>query len=93
MLEIALSPGTSLDEAHDQLKRGAEKHGTICFTKFNGLEIKSVLDLAKPLKSGNYEEAERLFYEQGHSGMSGSLVLIMVREFCENGVEFGQGMR
>jgi hypothetical protein len=53
---------------------------------YEGMELTSCLDIIKELP--DLDKAKEVFEEQGHSGMSGSLVLSMVKELCSNGNEF-----
>lgn len=55
---------------------------------YRGMELQCTLDLADILKSSNFEKAKKVFADQGHSGMSHSLVCHMLKEFAENGEEF-----
>lgn len=56
---------------------------------YHGMELKCCLDIVEPLNNGcSLEEAKEIISEQGHSGMSYSLVRIMVSTFCDRGEEF-----
>lgn len=55
---------------------------------YQGMELGNTLDLIKLLQEDRYEEANDLMYEQGHSGMSYSLVKQMVIEFDSRGQYF-----
>ena len=56
---------------------------------YQGSELKWCLDITKALNEGmSTEDALKLFYEQGHSGMSCSLTRAMIREFCDKGQSF-----
>lgn len=58
---------------------------------YHGMELGCCLDIVKPLNEGcSFEEAEKIINEQGHSGMSYSLVRVMVRDFCDRGNEFSE---
>lgn len=58
---------------------------------YHGMELDSTLDLCKIMRdeSISYEKrlrkAYKTFMDQGHSGMSASLVASMLRAFCPNG--------
>lgn len=56
---------------------------------YRGMELKCCLDIVNELNKGcTLEEAKEMIEEQGHSGMSFSLVCSMVRSFCNRGQEF-----
>lgn len=56
---------------------------------YMGMELKATLDIVKKLNSGcALEEAKAIIDGQGHSGMSFSLVCLMVEAFCDRGAEF-----
>ena len=56
---------------------------------YRGFELGACLDIVKVLnESGDFEKAKRIFYGQGHSGMSFGLVCSMLRSFCDKGTEF-----
>lgn len=55
---------------------------------YQGMELGNTLDLIKLLQENRYEEANNLMHEQGHSGMSYSLVKQMVIEFDSRGQYF-----
>jgi hypothetical protein len=57
---------------------------------YEGMELGATLELAPMLKTGDFEKAEGVLRDQGHSGMSHSLVLSMLAEFVENGEEFAR---
>src|SRR5699024_3891712 len=51
---------------------------------YKGMELDSCLNIVKLLnEGGTLDEAREEFYNQGHSGMSGSLVCYMVEEFAD----------
>ncbi|MBR1809623.1 MAG: hypothetical protein IJ776_09600 [Paludibacteraceae bacterium] len=58
-----------------------------CSDLYHGMEIQSMLDIIRVLMYNKedtataLEQAEKVFYEQGHSGMSGNLVLNLVKRF------------
>lgn len=56
---------------------------------YKGIELQNCLDIVKILNnSGTLNEAKLELDSQDHSGMSYSLVLHMVKEFCKRGSEF-----
>lgn len=55
---------------------------------YNGMELDCTLSIGELLIDKKYEEAEELFRNQGHSGMSHGLVCLMVKRFCFNGEDF-----
>lgn len=55
---------------------------------YQGMELECCLDLAVLLKEGAFEEAKEMLNNQGHSGMSYSLVCAMLKEFVDNSEEF-----
>lgn len=56
---------------------------------YRGMELGNCLDIVKILNSnGTLDEAKKTIEDQGHSGMSYSLVCGMVKEFCDRGEEF-----
>lgn len=59
---------------------------------YHGMELDNTLQIQEILSSEyseeSFEKAKKCMEEQGHSGMSWSLVRAMIREFCTNGKEF-----
>lgn len=56
---------------------------------YKGWELGGCLKLVESLQNdGDFEKAKKLFYEQGHSGMSAHLMSGMLIAFCENGKDF-----
>ena len=59
---------------------------------YHGMELDNTLQIQEILKSDyseeSFEKAKKCMEEQGHSGMSWSLVCAMIKEFCTNGKEF-----
>lgn len=56
---------------------------------YRGMELGATLDIVKELNAGcGLETAKTIIEEQGHSGMSFSLVCSMVKSFCDRGEEF-----
>jgi hypothetical protein len=59
---------------------------------YHGMELDNTLEIQKILSSNGKEEsfevAKKCMDDQGHSGMSWSLVCAMIKEFCTNGEEF-----
>lgn len=56
---------------------------------YHGMELGNCLDIVRILNNnGSLDEAKQKIEDQGHSGMSYSLVRAMVSEFCERGKEF-----
>lgn len=59
---------------------------------YHGMELDNTLQIQEILKSDyseeSFEKAKVCMEEQGHSGMSWSLVCVMIKEFCEHGEEF-----
>ena len=62
---------------------------------YEGMELGNTLEIVEHLNSGgSLEDADRIMRdEQDHSGMSASLVIAMVSEFCDRGKEFEKYMR
>lgn len=59
---------------------------------YHGMELDNALQIQDILMGGNneesFEKAKNCMENQGHSGMSWSLVCAMVKEFCVHGEEF-----
>ncbi len=56
---------------------------------YKGMELKCCLDIVKELNAGcDLEKAKEIINNQSHSGMSYSLVRLMVKTFCNRGNEF-----
>lgn len=56
---------------------------------YRGMELKCCLDIVSALNSGcSFEDAKSIIDNQGHSGMSFSLVCSMVKSFCDRGSLF-----
>ena len=56
---------------------------------YHGMELGCCLDIVEILNNdGTLDEAKNEIESQRHSGMSYSLVCVMVREFCDRGQEF-----
>lgn len=56
---------------------------------YRGWELGATLDIVKNLNENcNMEVAKKIIEEQGHSGMSFSLVCSMVESFCDRGRAF-----
>jgi hypothetical protein len=56
---------------------------------YRGMELECCLDIVKELNNGcTLESAKKIIEGQGHSGMSFSLVCLMVSHYCDRGVEF-----
>lgn len=56
---------------------------------YHGMELGNCLDIVKELNDGcDLDYARNIIYNQGHSGMSFSLVKAMVSSFCDRGEEF-----
>lgn len=56
---------------------------------YRGMELGATLDIVKELNADcELETAKTIIEEQGHSGMSFSLVCSMVKSFCDRGEEF-----
>ena len=53
---------------------------------YEGMELECSLDIIKEFPK--FAKAKDVFEEQGHSGMSGSLVLNMVGQLSSNGLKF-----
>ena len=61
---------------------------------YRGMELGCCLDVVKILNQGGHlEEAKDKLDNQGHSGMSYSLVRVMVSVFCDRGVEFSNFLK
>lgn len=57
---------------------------------YQGMELQATKDLISLLDNEQYEEAKSLFYEQGHSGMSASIVMHILNLVHINGNKFIQ---
>ena len=56
---------------------------------YRGMELGNCLEIVDQLNNGyELEKVKQLIYNQGHSGMSFSLVCSMVKSFCDRGNEF-----
>ena len=56
---------------------------------YRGMELGACLDIVKELNNNcSLDEAKAIIDNQGHSGMSYSLVRSMVKAFCKRGNEF-----
>ena len=56
---------------------------------YQGMELGNCLEIVEQLNNGKtVEEVKPLIENQGHSGMSFSLVCSMVKSFCDRGEEF-----
>lgn len=56
---------------------------------YRGMELGATLDIVKELNNGcDLDTAKKIIENQGHSGMSFSLVCSMVIAFCDRGHEF-----
>lgn len=56
---------------------------------YRGMELGATLDIVKELNEGcELHKAKEIIENQGHSGMSFSLVCSMVRAFCDRGSAF-----
>lgn len=56
---------------------------------YRGMELGACLDIIKELNNNcSLDEAKAIINNQGHSGMSYSLVCSMVKSFCKRGYEF-----
>lgn len=59
---------------------------------YHGMELDNTLQIQEILKNDysekSFEEAKVCMEDQGHSGMSWSLVCAMIKEFCIHGEEF-----
>lgn len=56
---------------------------------YRGMELGATLDIVKKLNAGcRLDVAKGIIENQGHSGMSFSLVCSMVKSFCDRGTEF-----
>ena len=61
---------------------------------YEGMELKSTLDIVKKLNAGcELKTAKEIIEGQGHSGMSFGLVCSMVKSFCDRGAEFASYAR
>lgn len=61
---------------------------------YRGMELGCTLDLVKRLNAGcELSEAQKIFKNQGHSGMSAHLMFSMLVSFCDRGAEFVEAMR
>ena len=56
---------------------------------YEGMELDNTLEIVEHLNSGGLlKTAKTILTNQGHSGMSASLVVSMVSKFCDRGNEF-----
>ena len=59
---------------------------------YHGMELDNTLQIQEILKADYseefFEKAKKCMEDQGHSGMSWSLVCAMIKEFCVHGEEF-----
>ena len=56
---------------------------------YRGMELGNCLEIVEQLNNGKtVEEVKPLIENQGHSGMSFSLVCSMIKSFCDRGEEF-----
>ena len=56
---------------------------------YHGYELDSALEVMEALSNGmSFEEANQIIENQGHSGMSHSIVMGILINFCKNGPEF-----
>ncbi len=61
---------------------------------YRGMELKATLDIVKELNAGrSMLDVKKIIDDQGHSGMSHSLVCAMVKAFCERGESFSDFVR
>lgn len=61
---------------------------------YRGMELGACLDIVKELNAGcELEVAKNIITNQGHSGMSFSLVCSMVKAFCNRGADFVSAIR
>ncbi len=61
---------------------------------YHGFELGACLDIVLELNNGcSLGEAKRIIQNQGHSGMSFSLVCSMVKSFCDRGTDFSSFVR
>ena len=61
---------------------------------YQGMELEMCLDIVTELNNGcSLDEAKTIIENQGHSGMSFSLVCSMVRSFCDRGEDFSNFVR
>lgn len=51
---------------------------------YHGMEIQSLFDLMDAFKNKGVDEAQRLFLNQGHSGISAHLTLSLLLQFCHD---------
>ena len=57
---------------------------------YHGMELDNILEIQRLLtehEKGSYEEVRKFMDNQGHSGMSWSLVCALIKALCENGSE------
>lgn len=58
---------------------------------YNGIELDWLLEIESVLKNktdSRFEDAKSIINNQGHSGMSYSLIKCLIKEFCTDGTEF-----
>lgn len=61
---------------------------------YRGMELRCCLDIVKELNNGcTLESAKKMIEMQDHSGMSFSLVCLMVGHYCDRGADFVSHVR
>lgn len=66
---------------------------------YQGLELGCTLDIIRIMRDDvltteqKMEKAKDMFYHQGHSGMSASLMFSMLKEFCPDGAKLVEYLR
>lgn len=59
-----------------------------CKDLYYGMELGATLAILPYVDRHNFQVAKKVMDDQGHSGMSGSLVLSMIASLSDNGKEF-----
>lgn len=60
---------------------------------YQGMVLGNTLEVIKLLKEGKEEEAKETIWKQNHSGMSHSLLMVMIEEFYSEGKEFTKDIK
>ena len=66
---------------------------------YQGMELGCTLDIIRIMRDDaltieqKMEKAKDMFYHQGHSGMSASLMFSMLKEFCPDGAKLVESLR
>ena len=83
-----------LNEGYDVLDKKYYDHFARLVPKsvngiYQGFDIKGALEIVKALKDKkDYEEIDKIFDGQNHSGYSHHIVCLLVKELCDEGLEY-----